>query len=45
MTGTDYGIELVGTGVIVVGLAAGYYLIKKAGITTGEGKQIRQEKV
>ena len=45
MTGTDYGIELVGTGVIVVGLAAGYYLIKKAGITTGEGEQIRQEKV
>jgi uncharacterized membrane protein (DUF373 family) len=35
MTGTDYGVELIGTGVIIVGLAAGYYLIKKAGITIG----------
>lgn len=29
----EYGIELMGIGVIVVGLAASYYLIKKAGIT------------
>jgi uncharacterized membrane protein (DUF373 family) len=35
MTGTDYGVELIGTGVIIVGLAAGYYLLKKAGITIG----------
>ncbi|HSQ92742.1 MAG TPA: phosphate-starvation-inducible PsiE family protein, partial [Methanoregula sp.] len=35
MSGTDYGVELIGTGVIIVGLAAGYYLIKKAGITIG----------
>lgn len=35
MTGFEYGFELMGIGVIVVGLAAGYYLIKKAGITIG----------
>lgn len=35
MTGAEYGIELIGTGVLVVGLAAGYYLVKKAGITVG----------
>jgi uncharacterized membrane protein (DUF373 family) len=29
----EYGIELMGIGVIVVGLAASYYLIKKAGIS------------
>jgi uncharacterized membrane protein (DUF373 family) len=33
MSGIDFGIELMGIGVIVVGLSAGYYLIKKAGIT------------
>jgi uncharacterized membrane protein (DUF373 family) len=44
MTGTDYGIELTGTGVIVVGLAAGYYLIKKAGIATIEREPVRQER-
>ena len=36
MTGDQFGIELMGFGVIVVGLAAGYYLIKKAGITIGD---------
>lgn len=37
MSGTDYGIELIGIGVIVVGLSAGYFLIKKAGIRIGAG--------
>jgi len=42
MTGFEYGFELIGIGVIFVGLAAGYYLIKKAGLTIGPdgvGKQ------
>jgi uncharacterized membrane protein (DUF373 family) len=34
MSGNEFGFELMGIGVIVVGLAGGYYLIKKAGITT-----------
>jgi uncharacterized membrane protein (DUF373 family) len=34
-SGIDFGIELIGIGVIVIGLAGGYYLIKKAGITIG----------
>ena len=33
----EYGFELMGIGVIVIGLAASYYLIKKAGITFGPG--------
>jgi uncharacterized membrane protein (DUF373 family) len=33
ITGFEFGFELMGIGVIVVGLAGGYYLIKKAGIT------------
>lgn len=33
MTGYEFGVELIGIGIIVVGLAAGYYLIKRAGIT------------
>jgi uncharacterized membrane protein (DUF373 family) len=37
MSGFDFGIELIGIGVIVVGLSAGFYLIKKAGITIGPG--------
>ena len=37
MTGFEYGFEMMGIGVIVVGLAAGYYLIKKAGLTIGPG--------
>ena len=37
MTGYELGVEMMGTGVIVVGLTAGYYLIKKAGITIGTG--------
>jgi uncharacterized membrane protein (DUF373 family) len=35
ITAFEFGFELMGIGVIVVGLAAGYYLIKKAGITIG----------
>ena len=35
MTAFEFGFELMGIGVIVVGLGAGYYLIKKAGITIG----------
>ena len=33
----EYGFELMGIGVIIIGLAASYYLIKKAGITIGVG--------
>ncbi len=32
MNGVEFGIELAGIGVIIVSLAAGYYLIKKAGL-------------
>lgn len=34
MSGTEYGIQLIGIGVIITGLAGGYYLIKKAGISS-----------
>ncbi len=34
-SGIDFGIELAGIGVIVLGLSGGYYLIKRAGITIG----------
>lgn len=37
MTGIEYGFEMMGIGVIVVGLSTGYYLIKKAGIMIGPG--------
>jgi uncharacterized membrane protein (DUF373 family) len=37
MSGNEFGFELMGIGVIVVGLAGGYYLIKKAGITVVSG--------
>ena len=37
MNGFEFGFELMGIGLIVVGLAAGYYFIKKAGITVGSG--------
>ena len=33
MNPSEFGFELMGIGVIVVGLSAGYYLIKKAGIS------------
>ena len=35
MSGSEFGIQLMGFGVIMVGLGAGFYLIKKAGITVG----------
>ena len=31
------GLELIGLGIIIVGLAASYYLIRKAGFTIGSG--------
>jgi len=37
MSPNEFGFELMGIGVIVIGLAAGYYLIKKAGITVPSG--------
>jgi uncharacterized membrane protein (DUF373 family) len=37
MSGIEVGFEMIGTGVIVIGLAGGYYLIKKAGISIGPG--------
>jgi uncharacterized membrane protein (DUF373 family) len=43
MSGTDYGIELMGIGVIVVGLSAGYFLIKKAGFAIGPGFQAEEK--
>jgi uncharacterized membrane protein (DUF373 family) len=33
MSASEFGLELIGIGVIVIGLAGGYYLIKKAGIS------------
>ena len=38
MTGVEYGVEMMGIGVIVISLAAAYYFVKKAGITIGAGK-------
>jgi len=34
MSGIEFGIEMMGIGVIVICLAAGYYFLKKAGIST-----------
>ena len=39
MNGFEFGFELMGIGVLVIGLSAGYYFIKKAGITFGPGGQ------
>jgi uncharacterized membrane protein (DUF373 family) len=44
MSGFDYGFELIGIGIIVVGLSAGYYLIKKAGIKIGPGLQAEEKR-
>jgi uncharacterized membrane protein (DUF373 family) len=35
VSGIEFGIELIGIGVIVICLAGGYYLIKRAGVTIG----------
>jgi len=43
MNGFEYGFELMSIGVIVVALAAGYYLIKKAGIRIGPGALAARE--
>jgi uncharacterized membrane protein (DUF373 family) len=43
MSGFDFGFELIGIGIIVVGLSAGYYLIKKAGIRIGTGLQVQEK--
>jgi uncharacterized membrane protein (DUF373 family) len=34
MSGIEFGVEMMGLGVIVIWLAAGYYFLKKAGIST-----------
>jgi uncharacterized membrane protein (DUF373 family) len=39
----EYGFELMSIGVIVVGLSAGYFLIKRAGITIGPGLAEKKE--
>ena len=39
MNPMEFGFELMGIGVIIVGLSAGYYLIKKAGIIIVPGKE------
>ena len=43
VSGFEYGFELMSIGVVVVGLGAGYYLIKKAGITIGPGRVEKKE--
>lgn len=40
---SESGIELIGFGVIMIGLGTGYYLIKKAGITIGRGIQTEEK--
>jgi len=39
MNSFEFGVEMIGIGVLVVGLGAGYFLIKKAGITVGPGRE------
>ena len=41
MSGTDFGIQMIGIGVIMAGLSACYYLLKKAGLTIGPGMQVK----
>lgn len=43
VTPFEYGFELMSIGVIVVGLSAGYFLIKKAGLTIGPGRAEKKE--
>jgi uncharacterized membrane protein (DUF373 family) len=38
MNGLEFGIQLIGNGVIIICLAAGYYLLKKADRTAGTGE-------
>ena len=37
------GVELIGTGIIIIGLAAAYYMIRKAGLTIGSGNEKHEE--
>ena len=39
---TTDGLELVGIGIIIIGLSAAYFLIRKAGITFGHGNQPKE---
>jgi uncharacterized membrane protein (DUF373 family) len=43
-SGFEFGFELMGIGVIVVGLSAGYYMIKQAGIKFGPGNYAEEKK-
>lgn len=43
MSGMDFGIQMIGIGIIVVGLSTGYYLIKKAGLTIGPGLHVQEK--
>jgi uncharacterized membrane protein (DUF373 family) len=38
----EFDLELIGIGILIAGLGAGYYLIKKAGITIGPGEKPRE---
>lgn len=38
VNGLEFGIQLIGNGVIIICLAAGYYIIKKADSATGVGE-------
>ena len=40
---TMNGIEMIGIGVVILGLAGAYYLIKKAGFTIGKGGVEKKE--
>jgi uncharacterized membrane protein (DUF373 family) len=37
--GKTDGVELIGIGIIIIGLSVAYFMIRKAGITIGHGKQ------
>jgi Predicted membrane protein len=39
------GFELIGIGIIIIGLAAAYYLMRKAGFTIGTPKEKPPEKI
>lgn len=43
MSGMDFGLQMIGIGIIMVGLSACYYLIKKAGLTIGPGLQVQEK--
>jgi uncharacterized membrane protein (DUF373 family) len=43
VSGIDFGLELTGIGVVVLGLAGGYYLIKKAGYSVRTVSEEKEE--